>query len=217
MICKEDIMSTLTKELLLQIVPQARATTLSLDKVVEELNATFTNQIHGVDFSTKNRQAAFLSQIAVESWYFKELEENLHYSAQGLLATFPHHFDQTNVAQYANQPQKIANRAYANILGNGDEASGEGYKFRGRGMIQLTGKYNYQKCGEFLSMDLVTTPDLLCSVPGAVEAAVWFWNFRNCNKWADLNNIIEVTKLINGGLGSIRERESIYEQGKLLL
>src|ERR1035437_7933845 len=189
MICKEDIMSTLTKELLLQIVPQARATTLSLDKVVEELNAAFTDQIHGVVLSTLYRKAAFIAQIAVESWYFKELEENLHYSAQGLLATFPHHFDQTNVAQYANQPQKIANRAYANRDGNSGEKSGDGFKYRGRGFIQITGKTNYTECQKFLELDLITTPELLSSVPGAMESSVWYWHMKDLNKWADSNNI----------------------------
>lgn len=207
----------LTKELLLTIVPEARITTLNLDIVVQELNLAFIGQIHGVDISTRNRQAGFLSQIAVESWYFKELEENLNYSAQGLLATFPHHFDQTNVNQYAHQPAKIANRVYANHMGNNDEASGDGYKYRGRGFIQVTGKYNYSECEKFLSMDLINSPDLLASIPGAMESSVWYWNMKNINAAADVDDIVKITKLVNGGTSELKDRTTIYNQAKALL
>lgn len=115
---------------------------------------------------------------------------------------------------YARQPDKIANKVYANRMGNGDEASGEGWKFRGRGLIQVTGKTNYTACGQFLKIDLTQTPEYLETLPGAVDSAVWFWQLHNLNQYADLDDIKTITKKINGGYNGLEERTKYYEEAK---
>jgi len=125
--------------------------------------------------STSARMEHFLPQLAYESARFARLEENLNYSAEGLLVVFPRYFPVPDLAKaYARQPEKIANRVYAGRMGNGDELSGQGYLFRGRGLIQLTGRDNYRRCGKELGLPLMEHPELLLVPVNAALSAAWF-------------------------------------------
>ena len=135
------------------------------------------------EINTPLRQAAFVGQCAHESNNFHTLEENLHYSANGLIKTWPSRFNFDNVAKYENQPEKIANKVYAGRMGNGDEESGDGWKYRGRGLIQLTGHDNYKACGEALDEDLLSNPDLVSTPRFAALSAGWFWDKNHLNKF----------------------------------
>lgn len=163
------------------------------------------------EINTPIRICSFLAQILHESGGFKYAEENLNYSAEGLIATFKKYFPTLEIAnQYARQPEKIANRAYANRMGNGDEASGDGWKFKGRGLIQLTGKDNYEKCGKDIGADLITNPTFLATPMGASISAGWFWNSRNLNIDADRDDVLTITKKINGGTKGLDERKKYH-------
>ncbi len=166
-----------------------------------------------VEFEIDNerRMAAFLAQCAHESGLFAHVRENLNYSAQGLRGIWPKRFPTLAAAQpYHRNPEKIANKVYADRMGNGSEASGDGWSYRGRGLIQLTGKSNYQACGEGLEYDVIADPDYLETTEGASRSAAWFWYSRNLNKWADLGDIKSMTKIINGGYHGLEEREHFY-------
>lgn len=162
---------------------------------------------------TNVRVAAFMSQCAHESGEFTQLQENLNYNVDGLLRTFPRYFPNPSVAQaYARQPERIANRVYGGRMGNGPEQSGDGWRFRGRGLIQLTGKSNYAKCSADLYEDdrLLQDPNLLIQMPGAIYSACWFWHLHNLNELADAENLGEITKAINGGLRGFDQRCELY-------
>lgn len=165
------------------------------------------------------RVAAFIGQCSHESNGFRVLEENLNYSAQGLTRTWPSRFPSGFADSYARKPQAIANRAYSNRMGNGDEESGDGWRFRGRGIIQLTGKSNYTECSNFLFNDetLVNTPDLLFDPYYAIHSACWFWSKNKLNSLADASNIVDMTKRINGGLIGLEERQHLFDQAVLVL
>jgi putative chitinase len=206
-------MSILTSEIILKIFPYAKNCPLGLDNLVGELN----NAISGLGLG-QYRLPMFLAQIGEESQQFTHFSENLNYSADSLVKVFPKYFPTLDVAmQYERQPEKIANKIYANRMGNGSEDSGDGWKYRGRGAIQITGKYNYQVCAKFLNVDCVGTPDYLSMLPGAVESAMWFWNMRGINKYADLQAVSAVTKLINGGVIGLPQRIANYNLAKQLL
>jgi len=165
---------------------------------------------------TKDRAAHFFAQTYHESGGFLALSENLNYSAQGLLGTFPSHFNSGNAAAYARQPEKIANHVYANRNGNGDEASGDGWKFRGRGCIQLTGKANYQAFSVYANRpDVMTNPDIV-STELAFESAMFF--FQHNGIWAiadqgvNTATITAVTKRVNGGTIGLADRIAKTEQ-----
>lgn len=162
--------------------------------------------------NTINRVAAFIAQCAIESADFTTLTENLMYSAAGLLRVWPSHFTQATATQYAYQPQQIANIAYANRMGNGDVSSGDGWNFRGRGLIQVTGRTNYSACSTYIYGDdtMVQNPDLLTTSDGAVQSAVWFWNADNLNALADTNQITNMTIKINGSAASAPQRVARY-------
>ena len=164
--------------------------------------------------STPLRVAHFLAQTAHESAGFTRFVENLNYTASGLENTWPDKFHLTNPYRYARQPEKIANHVYANRMGNGDEASGDGWKFRGRGMIQLTGYDNYVAFSKHSGKDCIQYPDLLSTVEGAAESAAWYWLERNINKPADEDDVVMVTKLINGGTLGLNERKRLLEIAK---
>jgi len=117
---------------------------------------------------------------------------------------------------YARNPEKIGNRVYANRMGNGDEASGDGFRFRGRGLIQITGKDNYTACGKALGKDLIQNPGYLETPDGAAMSAAWFWNSRKLNVPADLGDIVKMTKLINGGTIGLADRQDLYENCKVV-
>ena len=149
-------------------------------------------------------QAAFIGQCSHESNHFKVLEENLNYRADTLQKLFGHKFKPGEVELYAKQPVKIANRIYANRMGNRDEASGDGYRFRGRGVVQLTGHDNYWHCGQALGQDFVMNPDLVATPMFAALSAGWFWSTHGCGSLVD--NPQQLCKRINGGLIGLDDR-----------
>lgn len=162
------------------------------------------------EINTPERQAGFIAQLAHESGMFKFVKENLNYSDKALLAVFPKYFNAENVQAYARQPEKIANRVYANRMGNGDEASGEGFKYCGRGLIQLTGKDNYKRFSDAVGVDFVSNPELVEQPEYACLSAGWFWSVNGLNKLADAKDILGMTKRINGGTIGLAHREELY-------
>tara|TARA_R110000868_G_scaffold22642_3_gene92798 strand:- start:37456 stop:38067 length:612 start_codon:yes stop_codon:yes gene_type:complete len=167
------------------------------------------------EINTPCRIAAFLSQTGHESADWKILEENLNYSGERLRVVFPKYFaTDTQAQQYHRQPQKIANRVYSGRMGNGTEESGEGFKFRGRGLIQLTGKSNYSRCSQAIFNDdsLLTEPDFLTTPDGALASACWFWTANNCNPVADQEDNVRLTKIINGGTHGLEDRINRYKR-----
>jgi len=153
------------------------------------------------------RQAAFLGQCMHESANFKILQENLNYSANGLKAVWGSRFPSDEIAnKYARHPDMIANKVYANRMGNGDEESGDGWKYRGRGLIQCTGKDLYKTLSDALNIDLIADPDLLTEMPYASMSAGWFWNKKGLNALADAKDYKEMTKRINGGFNGLDDR-----------
>ena len=172
---------------------------------LEPLNEAFAKY----DISTPARQAFFIGQCAHESNNFRVLEENLHYSATALMRIWPSRFPNLDVAnQFAGNAEKIANKVYAGRMGNGDEASGDGYAYRGRGLFQLTGKENYERCGEALGVDLINQPQLLATPHYAALSAGWFWNKKGLNALADSKDYDTMTKRINGGLIGLDDRKA---------
>jgi putative chitinase len=159
------------------------------------------------DISTPQRQACFIGQCAHESGNFKTLQENLNYSAEGLMKTWPSRFPTKEVAdQYARQPAKIAGKVYNGRLGNTSEE--EAAKYLGRGLIQLTGKENYEHCGSSLGVDLLSNPNLLSDPKYAALSAGWFWNKKGLNSLADASDLETMTKRINGGLIGLDDRKA---------
>lgn len=167
------------------------------------------------DINTPKRMAAFIAQCAHESGGFMVLKENLNYKAASLRKIFPKYFPTDELAQqYASKPNKqeaIASRIYANRMGNGDEASKEGYKFCGRGLIQLTGKSNYQAFADSLEMKVEDVPEYLATFEGAAQSACWFWETNGLNKYADAGDILGLTKRINGGTIGLEDRKKHYD------
>lgn len=167
------------------------------------------------DINTPKRMAAFIAQCAHESGGFMILKENLNYKAATLRKIFPKYFPNDQIAQeYASKPNKqvaIASRVYANRMGNGDEASQEGWKFCGRGLIQLTGRSNYQAFADSLEMSIDDVPEYLATFEGAAQSACWFWETNKLNQWADSGDILTLTKRINGGTIGLEDRKKHYE------
>jgi putative chitinase len=162
------------------------------------------------ELNTPVRLAHFLAQCGHESGGFRATRENLNYSAEGLTKIFPKYFPTVQVATpFAKQPEKIANKVYANRMGNGDEASGEGFKFRGRGFIQLTGKDNYKALGAAIQQDLVANPDLVASQFPMLSAA-WFFHKNGLHRIADEGTtdivVTKITKRVNGGTIGLADR-----------
>ena len=167
------------------------------------------------EIDTPLRKAHFLAQVTHESGGFKFLIENLNYSATALYAVFRKYFPTIESAtNYSRQAEKIANKVYANRMGNGSEVSGDGWKFRGRGLIQLTGKANYQALSTTTGVDFISNPDQLIEAKWALTSACWYWKQRNLNKYADLDDIHMVTKLINGGFNGIENRQLLLDEYK---
>lgn len=183
-------------------------------KWLEPLKETFEK--YNID--TTKRQAAFIGQCMHESAGFKTLNENLNYSAKALMATWPSRFPNEEIAnEYARNPEKIANKVYGGRMGNDVESSGEGWKYRGRGIKQLTGKENYERCGAGLGIDLVENPDLLLDPRYAALSAGWFWNKHNLNDLADKGDIETMTKRINGGLLGLDARKAAIKKAESVL
>ncbi len=178
-----------------------------IDQWYEALTAILPE--YGVN--TPQRVAAFVAQCAHESGNFRMLKENLNYRAVTLRKTFPKYFpDDAIAARYANKQEMIANRVYANRMGNGDEASGDGFRYCGRGLIQLTGKENYSWFAASLEMPVEDVPEYLATFEGAVQSACWFWESNNLNQWADKGDILTLTKRINGGTIGLEDRIKHY-------
>ena len=174
---------------------------------VDAINTTF--ETFGID--TPEQQASFLGQCGHESNGFTALVENLNYKAESLCKVWPKRFPSLEAAQpYHRNPEAIANKVYADRMGNGDEDSGEGFAYRGRGLIQLTGKLNYQACGDALGVDLVSDPDLVSTPMYAALSAGWFWSTHHLNNIA--SDIVAVTKKINGGTIGLDDRVARTER-----
>jgi putative chitinase len=169
---------------------------------VDALNATFAR----FNISTPIQQASFIGQCGHECGQFRVLEENLNYRAETLMKLWPKRFNSGNVNDYARNPKKIANMVYSNRMGNRDEASGDGYRFRGRGCIQLTGHANYFHAGQACGMDFVMEPELVATPQYAAMTAGWFWSTHNLNDYANQRDFVGMTKKINGGTIGLDDR-----------
>lgn len=163
------------------------------------------------EIDTPRRIAAFVAQCAHESAGFRLVLENLNYNAEALVRVWPRLFPNLQMAMaYHRKPEKIANRAYGNRMGNGPEHTGDGWRYRGRGLKQLTGRYNYTKCSQGLGVDFVSSPDLLLQPAHAARSAGWFWSSNQCAALADAGEFILLTKRINGGLMGLSDRQARY-------
>lgn len=169
----------------------------------------------GFGVGTPLASAHFMAQACWESSYFARLEENLLYTHAAVIAgTFPHIAARAD--ELVNNPEALANAAYAGRDGNRDEASGDGWRYRGRGLFGLTGRANYAAAGISLNLDLLGNPDLAAQPNGAVLTALWFWRMRGCNAQAAADNVEGVTRLINGGLDGLMQRQDLTKQAKVI-
>ena len=181
-------------------------------KWLEPLNAVMQKY----EINTNLRKAAFIGQCAHESNNFTRLEESLNCSPERLMEVWPSRFpDLATAMKYAHQPQLLANKVYAGRLGNREE--GDGYKFRGRGIIQITGRDEYFYCGNALKIDTLTYPELLAIPENAAMSAGWFWNKKSLNQLADLGDYETMTKRINGGLEGLAQRKVKIAHAKQVL
>lgn len=196
----------LTREQLGEILPK--------NSYLDDWYAALEKMLPAHDIDTTERIAAWLAQCSHESGGFVFLKENLNYRWQTLRRVFPKYFPTDQLAQqYASQPNKqeaIANRVYANRMGNGPESSGDGFRFCGRGLIQLTGRNNYTAFATSIGMPLEEVPTYLESFEGAVHSACWFWTKNDLNKWVDQGNFKELTRRINGGFNGLDDRIKHY-------
>jgi len=188
----------ITQEQLSQILPD----NAYIENWCEALNKILPDY----DINSVNRIAAFLGETYVESAGYTALHENLNYTAQSLCRVWPSHFTPDIADQYAHNPERIANRAYAGRMGNGDEASGDGWRFCGRGLIQVTGRSNYQAFADSLQMNIDDVPAFLATFEGAIQSATAFWETNNLNQFADSWNIQKLSIKINGGELGLPER-----------
>ena len=193
----------ITPEILKQCLPEATM------QACETFAEPLAEACEKFEINTPQRLAAFIAQVGHESGNLRFVKENLNYSAQGLRKIFPKYFPNDQLAmQYQRNPEAIANRVYANRMGNGPEDSGDGWRYGGRGLIQLTGHDNYHKCMADLEVD---DPEYFETPEGAVYSACWFWNTRNLNAVADTGDIKKMTKLINGGFIGLEDRIKHYQ------
>jgi len=196
----------ITQKFLERFLPTTSPATLA--KFVDPLKAVMAK--YEIDTSI-DRVAAFLAQCAHESGGFTQITENLNYSAHSLLKVFPRYFPTQELAvQYARRPQAIAARVYANRMSNGDEASQDGWTYRGRGLIQLTGRNNYARLSKAFGMSLGEVTTYLESTEGACFSAGWFWDTNKLNDIVDTGNFVLLTKRINGGTIGLEHREQLY-------
>jgi putative chitinase len=209
-------MALITLDGLSKAVPTAHMTDLA--KYVDALDEALTRYT----INTSPRIAAFVAQVAHESGDFQYSEENLNYSWQALRKTWPSHFPTDEIAQGCHrQPEKIANHAYANRNGNGDEASGDGWRFRGRGLIQITGRANYLAYSQAIAEPAVmTSPEQLALPPHAAPSACWFWHEHGLNALADIGdeaNFNSISYRINGGWNGKEDRLQNWAEAKTVL
>lgn len=197
----------ITLDLLKQLCPKTK--TVVLESYLEPLNTVC--QYYDM-FDNPKRAAGFLAQVVHESGGLNFTIENLNYSKEGLRKTFSKYFPTDAIAaEYARKPEKIANRVYANRMKNGNEQSGDGWKFRGRGLIQLTGRDNYTKLSQDLGLSLDDTVKYLETPNGAVSSAGWFWDNNKLNQYCDNDDFITLTKRINGGTNGLADRQHHYD------
>lgn len=200
----------ITKEQLLVLFPKAK----KVDALVEAINKNAPK--YGL--TTRKSLAMFIAQCGHECGGFTTFSENLNYSAKGLRNTWAKRFPTDAIAnQYARKPRDIANKVYADRMGNGNEASGDGWKYAGKGAIQLTGKDNYTRFSKETGIDVLKNPDILTQYPEAIISAMWFWNSGNrtgksLNVYAEADDIEGSTKIINGGELGIKERTEHYHE-----
>lgn len=196
----------LTEEQLKQLLPG--------NPYISEWHEALTQLLPDYEIDTPQRVAAFIAQCAHESGNFRMLKENLNYRWETLRRIFPKYFPTDELAkQYASMPNKqeaIANRVYANRMGNGDEASGDGYRYCGRGLIQLTGKTNYSWFAASLGIPVEEASEYLSTFEGAAQSACWFWETNNLNRFADVGDIKGLTRAINGGFIGLEDRIKHY-------
>jgi putative chitinase len=184
----------------------------------EDLAEVLTEQFEKYEINTVNRAAGFLAQCGHESAGFTILKENLNYSAEGLNKIFKKYFPTVDSAKaYHRQPEKIANKVYGGRMGNGPESSGDGYKFCGRGAIQLTGRDNYTKFAQSVGLTVEEAVADLETLDGAIESACWFWKTNGLNAICDADDILKMTKRINGGTIGLEDRTKHYKEAKHLL
>lgn len=199
-----DIVTAARMQALAPRLAAARAGDIAA--VIEASRASF-----GV--GTPLAAAHFMAESCWESGYFARLEEDLLYTHAAVIAgAFPHLAKRAD--ELVGKPEDMANAAYADKDGNGDEASGDGWRFRGRGLFGLTGRANYEAAANALSLDLATNPDLASQPRGAVLTALWFWRMRGCNAPAAADNVEGVTRLINGGTNGLLQRQQLTDQAK---
>lgn len=193
-----------------QIIPSNR--------YVKHWHDALSQLLPDYQIDTPERMAGFLAQCAHESGGFTAIKENLNYRAASLRKTFSKYFPTDELAQqYAGKQQAIANKVYANRMGNGDEDSGDGYRYCGRGLIQLTGRDNYFWYAASLEISPEDASEYMETFEGAAQSACWFWETNNLNQWADKGDILTMTKRINGGTIGLEDRIAHYEHALQVL
>lgn len=194
---------TFTKEQLKQLIPA--------NTKLDEWYDALTKILPQYEINTPERTAAFLAQCIHESGGLTVLKENLNYKAASLRKVFPKYFPTDALAaEYEKKPEKIANKIYASRMGNGDEASGDGFRFSGKGIIQLTGKDNQSKFAAAMKMSIDDMPTYLLTCEGAIHSACWFWTTNKLNALADKKDLVTLTKRINGGTIGLEDRKKHY-------
>ena len=201
----------------MEITQQQLSAMLPGNPYIEHWCEALNKILPDYDISTPARIAAFVAQTAHESGGYTALHENLNYQAASLCRVWPSHFNAGNADQYAHNPERIANRAYSGRMGNGDEASGDGWRFCGRGLIQLTGKSNYQAFADSVQMSIDDVPAYLQTFEGAIQSACFFWENTNLNAVADTGDIEHMTKIINGGTLGLEDRTARYNHALQVL
>jgi putative chitinase len=203
----------LSLQQLQQLLPQ--------NAYVQQWHQVLVELLPQYEINTPQRVAAFIAQCAHESGNFTVLKENLNYRAVTLRKIFPRYFPSDEIAQayaaHPNKQQAIANLVYANRMGNGAPETGDGYRFCGRGLIQLTGRENYTWFAESLGITVEAAAEYLETFEGAVQSACWFWETNNLNTWADTGDILTLTKRINGGTIGLQDRIAHYEHAVAVL
>jgi len=205
-------MTELTLEQLRKMIPK--------NPYVEHWHKALTQLLPEYEINTPARIAAFMAQCAHESGGFLFLKENLNYRPETLIRIFGKYFDLPTAQAYCAKPNKqeaIANRVYANRMGNGDEASGDGWRFAGKGLIQLTGRTNYTWFAASLDISVEEASEYLQTFEGAAQSACWFWETNNLNQYADSGDLLTMTKRINGGTIGLADRQKHYEEFKHIM
>ena len=202
----------------MELTQQQLGSILGNNPYLEHWTDALNKILPDYDITTPQRIAAFLAQTAHESGGYTALHENLNYKAESLMRVWPRYFpDIATANRYAHNPEMIANRAYAGRMGNGDEASGDGWRYCGRGLLQVTGHDNYQAFADSVGIPVEQAPDFLQTFEGAVQSACWFWETNNLNQYADAGDILTMTKRINGGTLGLDDRTARYQHALQVL